>query len=148
MQAYHSGFSGLKGEVIDVGTQSKGYACSVKLLNAEEGVITRFDEGEDSLFTWTNKLFAEDNFTKAKLSFKKFYTEVKGTKFTVDNKLISLKADYTEPDENVGLASIIFYPDPEVESLKNVVVDLTLSYVNEEWEISLSIYDNTMESGE
>ena len=113
-----------------------------------DGVITRFDEGKDSFFTWTNKLFAEDNFSKAKLSFKKLYAEVKGTKFTLAGRQVSLKGDYKEPDESIGFTSIIFSPEPEADIIENMVVDLSMSYVNEEWEIYLSIYNSNMEMGE
>ena len=141
IQAYPTGFTGLKGEMVDVGTQSKGYGCIIRIPNAEQGIITRFDEGEDSLFTWTDILFIGENFAKAKQEFKKFYTEIKATKFLSENKNIGLKAEYTEPDENIGFTSILFLPESSIESLKNVAIDLSLNYTNEQWEISLSIYN-------
>ena len=141
IQAYPTGFSGLKGEMVDVGTQSKGYTCVVRIPGADQGVITRFDEGADSLFTWTDNLFIGENFAKAKQQFKKYFTEVKNTKFLWENKTITLQAVYEEPDENVGFKSILFLPEPSIESLKNVTIDLSLAYVNEQWQISASIYN-------
>lgn len=141
IQAYPSGFAGLRGELVDVGSQTNGYACLVKIEGAEPGIINGFTYGKDSVFTWSDNLFTTEDFSKAKQEYKKIFTEVKGTKIFENGKSISLKGAYEEPSETIGFASVAFVPENEIESLKNLVVDLTLQYTDAEWKITLSIYD-------
>ena len=142
VKAYSTGFAELRGELVELGTETNGYGCLVKIAGAEPGVISGFGYGKDSVFTWSDNLFTSESFEKAIRQFKKIYAEVKGTKINIGNQNISLKADYSEPSESVGFASISFEPEPKINDINNLVVDLSIQYTNAEWKISLSIYNN------
>ena len=55
---------------------------------------------------------------------------------------ITLHGDYTAPDDSKKFAVILLSPEPESQELKDVVVDLSMQYLMDGWQISVSVYEH------
>lgn len=140
IQDYPNYFSHIKGDVVQEDPQVVNYASLVNMKDMPEGTIAQYTAESDQVYSWKNVLLDTENFDEAKKKFHQYYAQVKKTTAIINQMGIRLVADYTEPDESKKFNTIIFKLETIEQSVKDVVVDLSLRYEIDEWKIILSLY--------
>lgn len=136
-------FNTIRGEIIGTGIQSKNYSCTINIDGADSSIIIQNGDDKDNIFSWREVVFEADDFDEAKLKFHEYFYKIKGTTASIDNNKISFEASYDAPGETKRFASILFTTHPQIQQLKNVVIDLSLDYLFSNWQISISVYEHT-----
>lgn len=136
-------FNIIRGDVIDKDVQTVNYSCTVNIPGADSSIIIQNGELKDNIYSWKEVVFESNDFDKAKTKFHAYYKDIKGTAVTIDNSRISFNADYNEPDNVKQFTTILFIAHPQITQLKNVVIDLSLHYLMDSWQISICIYEHT-----
>jgi hypothetical protein len=106
----------------------------------EPGIITQYGRNPEHQYSWSNVLLKTENYDEARRKFHLFYSDIKKTSAIIRNTLIKLNADYEEPDESKNFCNILFKVEPDVDDIKNLIVDLNMQYEMGEWKITLSLY--------
>ncbi|HEY2726337.1 MAG TPA: hypothetical protein VGI61_04135 [Parafilimonas sp.] len=136
-------FNNIRGEVISKDVQAINYTSSVNIAGADSSIIIQNGNDSDNIYSWTETVFATDDFDKAKEKFHEYFTKIKATGVTIENKKLSFHAEYVSPDDAKHFTTILFTTDNEAPQLKNVVIDLSMQYVLSGWQIIISVYEHT-----
>ena len=136
-------FNNIRGEMISKDVQAVNYACTINISGADSSIIIQNGNDSDNIYSWTETVFATDDFDKAKEKFHEFFTKIKATAATIDNKKISFHAGYLAPDDTKHFTTILFTANNEAPQLKDVVIDLSMQYVLSGWQIIVSVYEHT-----
>jgi hypothetical protein len=137
---YPNYFNNIKGDTLEDDPQITNYTCLLNIKDMEPGIITQYGRNVEHQYSWSNVLLQTENFDEAKRKFHLFYADIKKTSAVIRNTLVKLNADYTEPDENKNFCNILFNVEPDVDDIKNLVVDLNMQYEMGEWKIIVSFY--------
>ncbi len=135
-------FNKIRGDVIDKDVQTITYASLVNIPGKDSGIIIQNGDVKDNIYSWKQVVFASDNFDAAKAKFHEYYKKINGTKVIVDNNKIVFNADYNEPDDTKQFTTVLFITHPQTKQLKNVIIDLSLHYLIDNWQVSISVYDH------
>ena len=136
-------FNNIRGEIISKDVQAVNYASTINISGADSSIIIQNGNDSDNIYSWTETVFATDDFDKAKEKFHEYFTKIKATAATIDNKKISFHAEYVAPDDTKHFTTILFTANNETPQLKNVVIDLSMQYVLSGWQIIVSVYEHT-----
>lgn len=133
-------FEHIRGEVLSTGPEVSTYAALLTIREMEPGIVEQYGDERDHLYSWSNILLETDDFEEAKKKFHSYYTDIKRTTAVIHNFSVRLVSDYTEPDESKKFTHIIFPLETIEESLKDVVVELSMQYELSDWKITVSLY--------
>ena len=136
-------FNKIRGEIISKDVQAVNYASTINISGADSSIIIQNGNDSDNIYSWTETVFVTDEFDKAKEKFHEYFTKIKATAATIDNKKISFHAEYIAPDDTKHFTTILFTANNETPQLKNVVIDLSMQYVLSGWQIIVSVYEHT-----
>ena len=142
IEEYPNHFNGIRGDVIDKNIQSVIYASTVNIHGADSSIIIQNGELTDNIYSWKEVVFNTDNFDAAKAKFHEYYRKIKGTSVSIGDDKINFNADFDEPDNSKPFTTILFNAHPDTQELKNVVIDLSLQYKMDSWEIAISVYEH------
>lgn len=116
---YPNGFNNIKGTLIEEGPQVTNFACLLIIKGIEEpGIITKFGQEKDRVYSWKNVMLETEDFETAKRMFKQYYTQIKKTSTVINDNELKLSADYIEPDENKNFNTILFNMESAETSVK------------------------------
>lgn len=135
-------FNNIRGEVISKDVQAINYTCIINIAGADSSVIIQNGNDSDNIYSWMETVFATDDFDKAKEKFHEYFSKIKATA-DIDNKKISFHAEYIAPDDAKHFTTILFTANNEAPQLKDVVIDLSMQYVLNGWQIIVSVYEHT-----
>ena len=136
-------FNNIRGEIISKDVQAVNYTCTVNIEGADSSIIIRNGNDSDNIYSWTETVFTTEEFDKAKEKFHEYFTKIKATAATIDNKKISFHAEYIVPDDTKHFTTILFTANDETPQLKDVVIDLSMQYILSGWQIIVSVYEHT-----
>jgi hypothetical protein len=137
---YPNYFNNIKGDILENDPQITNYTCLLNIKDMEPGIITQYGRDAEHQYSWSNVLLQTESFDEAKRKFHLFYADIKKTSAIIRNTLVKLNANYEEPDENKNFCNILFNVEPDVDDIKNLVVDLNMQYEMGEWKIIVSFY--------
>ncbi|MEP6465664.1 MAG: hypothetical protein ABJB05_05140 [Parafilimonas sp.] len=143
IEDFPNNFNNIRGDIIGTGIQSTNYTCTVNIDGADSSIIIQNGEDKDNIYSWREVVFETEAFDEAKTKFHEYFNKIKGTSAIIDNKKINFLATYNSPDDSKRFASILFIADPNIQQIKNVVIDLSLQYLFSNWQISISVYEHT-----
>jgi hypothetical protein len=143
IEDFPNNFYNIRGEIISKDVQAVTYTSIINITGADSSVIIQNGNDSDKIYSWTETVFETDNFDKSKIKFHEYFSKIKATAITVENKRISFHADYAEPDDTKHFTTILFTANNETSQLKHVVIDLSLQYVLSGWQIIISVYEHT-----
>jgi hypothetical protein len=136
-------FNNIRGEIISKDVQAVNYTCTINIAGADSSIIIQNGNDSDNIYSWTETVFATDDFDKAKEKFHEYFTKLKATAVTIDNKKISFHAEYITPNDAKHFTTILFTANNETSQLKDVVIDLSMQYVLSGWQIIVNVYEHT-----
>lgn len=140
IEDFPNGFTNIRGEIISQDVQAIDYASSVNINGADSSVIIQNGNDSDNIYSWNEIVFVTDDFDKAKAKFHEYFSKIKSTAVSVNNTKIVFNSDYNEPDEAKQFTTILFAGKPEIQQLKDVMIDLSLHYIVDGWQVSISVY--------
>jgi len=143
IQDFPNHFKMIRGEIISQDVQAVNYTSNVNITGADSSIIIQNGSDSDNIYSWQEVVFNTDDFNEAREKFHEYFSKIKGTSVTVNNKKISFHADYIEPDDAKRFETILFTQNPKAAELKDVVIDLSMQYVLSGWQISVSVYEHT-----
>ena len=138
---YPNYFNNIKGDILENDPQITNYTCLLNIKDMEPGIITQYGREAEHQYSWSNVLLQTEDYNEAKRKFRLFYADIKKTSALIRNTLVKLNADYIEPDENKNFCNILFKVQPNVDDIKNLIVDLNMQYEMSEWKITVSLYN-------
>ena len=141
LKDYPSQFSDLKGPESSENIQTTDYDCTLPFPGALSQTITMHGAANDKDYSWQAIMTDSADFDRARNEFSHLYKEIKKTTFVINGEKISLAADYQDPSEQMQFTSIIFRLTPPKEAMQHAVVDLSMQYDINGWNISISIYN-------
>jgi hypothetical protein len=136
-------FNNIRGETISKDVQAVNYTSTINIPGADSSIIIQNGNDSDNIYSWMQTVFETDDFDKAKEKFHEYFTKIKATAVIVENKRISFRAEYSEPNETRRFTTILFTANAVTEQLKHVVIDLSMQYVLSGWQINVSVYEHT-----
>lgn len=136
-------FNNIRGEILNQDVQAVNYTSSVNIADADSSVIIQNGSDSDNIYSWNEIVFATDDFDKAKARFHEYFNKIKNTTVEVNTGNVIFNAAYNEPDEGKNFTTILFAGKPETQQLKNVMIDLSLHYIVDGWQVSVSVYEHT-----
>ncbi len=143
IEDFPDNFNKIRGDVIDKDVQLITYVSLLNISDADSGIIIQNGEQKDNIYSWKEIVFKSDDFDMAKTKFHEYYKKIKGAAVSVGNSKITFDAHYNEPDDAKQFTTVLFTAHPQTEVLKNVVIDLSLHYLMDDWQISISVYEHT-----
>ena len=111
-------FNNIRGEIISKDVQAVNYTSTINIAGADSSIIIQNGNDSDNIYSWTETVFATDDFDKAKEKFHEYFSKIKATAATIDNKKISFRAEYLEPDDAKRFTTILFTANDETQQLK------------------------------
>jgi hypothetical protein len=145
---YTSGFSTLKGDVLNNNPQSVEYASLLQFKSAERNSITEYS-GKTPVYSWQALMFSEEEFDVAEKKYKSLYKDLKGITLTLNRDYsYGLDGKYDVPSDSKKFATSVFRLTPAATYLPNVKVELSLQYELPEWKIYLTVYQKEREDNE
>ena len=136
-------FNNIRGEIISKDVQAVNYTCTINIAGADSSIIIQNGNDSYNIYSWTETVFVTDDFDKAKEKFHEYFTKIKATATTIDNKRITFHAEYIAPDDAKHFTTILFTANNEIPQLKDVVIDLSMQYILSGWQIIVSVYEHT-----
>ncbi|MEO6610857.1 MAG: hypothetical protein ABIT05_16645 [Chitinophagaceae bacterium] len=149
IEDYPNRFINLMGEVIAENTQSTDYRCTLKVNGAEEVIITRYSAKRE-VCSWKARMLTTENFEKARQKFKSLFGQLNNLSIDMgEGRGFHLNGKYEIPVEGKKFATVLFSAEPASETVKKLIVELTLQYVEPmEWRVELLIYDRDRQDNE
>ncbi|RYY66223.1 MAG: hypothetical protein EOO12_04855 [Chitinophagaceae bacterium] len=141
-------FSTLRGRTIDRSPQSVEYASSVKPEGATESSITEYSSGGKAIFSWQTVLLRTEDFDAAAKKYKWAFGQLKGmnVRYVVDQ--YTLEGRYDAPDEGRSFATSDLSVARPPEKLQKLRVRVQLQLEDNEWKVSLSVFEKEREDDE
>lgn len=140
---YPNHFDNLAGELIIENPQSADYQCNLKILGAEESVITKYS-GKKNAASWHATFLTTESFSEAKKKFSSIYNQLNN----LSVKSSRLKGEYEPPVEDKKFTSVILSFDQSDELLKKLKVEVVLEAEQMEWKVKVLIYGLEREDNE
>lgn len=138
-----NGFLNLRGEVISIQPQSMDYRSVHQLRGSLECMVSVHSDEQKEIYSWQATMIRTEDFQKAVTKFKSLYNSIKGLRFNPGSGVLTFTADYDDPDQSIGFASIVFQDDPEPVS--RLRIELLLEYDMLEWYVKILIYEREKE---
>ena len=141
-------FSALRGRLIDRSPQSVEYASSVKPDGAAETSITEYSSGGKAVYSWQTVLLRSEDFDAAAKKYKWAFGQLKGmnVRYVVDQ--YTLEGRYDAPDESRSFASSDLSVAHPPDRLRKLRVRVQLQLEDNEWKVSLSVFEKEREDDE
>ncbi len=132
----------INGDVIDKDVQSITFTSLVNIPGADSGIIIHNGNLNDNIYSWKETVFRSEDFDAAKTKFHEYFRKIKGTAVSIGDAKIIFDAGYNEPQDAKQFTTVLFMAHPQTEQLKDVVIDLSLHYLIDDWQISIGVYEH------
>lgn len=142
IQDYPNRFRNIKGDLVQQNPQSAEYRSTVQLPGTASGVVTKYSDTKNDVYSWSSLVYEEEDFDKVKSKFKETFEQIRNMIVKIEGeKPFILHGQYQIPTEEKKFTTIILELLPSVGIMKKLKVDLSMQYVITGWKINLSVYD-------
>ena len=143
---YYVHFENLKGEIIDETVHTIEYRSKLLPHGAIESSITRQKNLQD-VYSWQAVMITTEDYNKAEEIYKELYKQLNGSVMVVQGRRqFKLQGVYDIPGEDRGFTSSILEPDVKEKSLRQLKVEVALSYQMPEWNVKLLVYEKVADA--
>ena len=142
IQDYPNRFRNIKGEVLQQNPQSTEYRSTVQLPGTAPGIVTKYSDNKEEVYSWSCVVFEGEDFEKVKAKFRETFDQIRNMIVKIEGeKPFILHGQYQTPTEEKKFTTVILELLPSVGVVKKLRVDLSVQYEITGWKINLSVYD-------